>query len=135
MFADFFEQPNREWHQECIYLDQRKNDANHFTAETPQPACSRSCTLTKTTRKTAAKKSQPGHASKQPRQSAGSRPATARENRRGATKSAVRRFHDDEHAVSELSDSARTGSLVDNTDDPVRMPRVTKTRNNRAMAA
>ena len=121
MVVSFCEQLFREWHQECIYLDQRKNDANHLTAETPQPACSRSCTLTKTTRKTAAKKSQPGHASEQPRQPVGTRPATARDNRRAATKSTVRRFHDDEHAVTELSDSARTGSSVDNTDDPVRM--------------
>ena len=83
--------------------------------------------MTRTTRKTAVKKSQPGTAQRRHRRAAasnGTRPFPARRKRAKVD------VHDgsrttsswtDFSALTDSADASRTGSTVDNTDDPVRM--------------
>jgi RNA polymerase primary sigma factor len=100
---------------------------NPTPATRPLNACSRSCTLTRTTRKTAVKKSS--------RQESGRRSAKrALSNGNGVSRPQIQRsgsarteFAEDNHDDSTVwppDDASRvrkTGSAIDNTDDPVRM--------------
>ncbi len=120
----FFERFADGWHQACNSLEQRTNDAYRHTAEKPNPARSRSCTLTKTTRKTAAKKCRNNSDTGLTRQQADREATPGRRPRRGKSLSNGTDAHDDLDGFSahgDLSDATKTGSLVDNTDDPVRM--------------
>ncbi len=83
--------------------------------------------MTKTTRKTATKKSRRNSELGPARQPAGHDAKTAQSGRHRKSVARSARDHDEDHQEelsqqhSDLNDATKTGSLVDNTDDPVRM--------------